>query len=59
MSRRRRRELASVGREIDINPMMDIVFILLIFFVVTATFTVEAGLDVDKPNQRRNVRSRR
>lgn len=29
--------------------MMDIIFILLIFFIVTATFTVEAGLDVELP----------
>ncbi len=34
---------------IDISPMMDMVFILLIFFIVTSTFTRETGLDVTKP----------
>jgi biopolymer transport protein ExbD len=29
--------------------MMDVVFIMLIFFIVTATFIKEAGIDVDKP----------
>lgn len=33
----------------DMTPMLDIVFILTIFFVVTASFTHEAGLDVDRP----------
>lgn len=39
------------GGEDDINltPMLDIVFIMLIFFIVTATFVKETGLDVDKP----------
>ncbi len=34
---------------IDITPMLDVVFIMLIFFIVTATFIKEAGIDVDKP----------
>lgn len=34
---------------IDIAPLLDMVFILLIFFVVTSTFTRETGLDVTKP----------
>ena len=34
---------------IDISPMLDMVFILLIFFVVTSTFTRETGVDVTKP----------
>jgi len=34
---------------IDISPMMDMVFILLIFFIVTSTFTRETGIDVSKP----------
>ena len=49
MPRHRLRRQVSDSRGVDLNPMMDIVFILLIFFIVTATFTVEAGLDVDKP----------
>ena len=34
---------------VDITPMLDVVFIMLIFFIVTATFIKEAGIDVDKP----------
>jgi biopolymer transport protein ExbD len=34
---------------IDITPMLDVVFIMLIFFIVTATFIKESGIDVDKP----------
>jgi biopolymer transport protein ExbD len=34
---------------IDIGPLMDMVFILLIFFVVTSTFTRETGVEVTKP----------
>lgn len=34
---------------IDITPMLDVVFILLIFFIVTATFIKEPGLKVDRP----------
>jgi biopolymer transport protein ExbD len=34
---------------VDITPMLDVVFIMLIFFIVTATFVKEAGIDVDKP----------
>ncbi len=34
---------------IDVAPMMDMVFILLIFFVVTSTFTRETGVDISKP----------
>ena len=34
---------------IDMSPMIDCVFILLIFFIVTTTFVEETGVDVDKP----------
>jgi len=34
---------------IDISPLLDCVFILLIFFIVTTTFVEETGVDVDKP----------
>lgn len=36
--------------EIDMTPMLDIVFIMLIFFIVTTVFVKEAGIDVNKPN---------
>lgn len=34
---------------IDMSPMMDCIFILLIFFIVTTTFVEETGVEVDKP----------
>lgn len=35
--------------EIDLTPMLDVVFIMLIFFIVTATFIQEPGVDVIRP----------
>ena len=37
---------------IDMTPMLDIVFIMLIFFIVTASFLKEAGIEVDRPEGR-------
>lgn len=34
---------------IDMTPMLDIVFIMLIFFVVTASFVKETGIDINRP----------
>ena len=36
--------------EINITPMLDVVFILLIFFIVTANFIKETGLEVNRPD---------
>lgn len=36
--------------EIDITPMLDVTFIMLIFFIVTATFVKESGIDVNRPD---------
>lgn len=35
--------------EIDMTPMLDIVFIMLIFFIVTTTFVKESGIEVNPP----------
>lgn len=35
--------------EIDLTPMLDVVFIMLIFFIVTASFVKESGFDVNRP----------
>ncbi|MGS2722881.1 ExbD/TolR family protein [Porticoccus sp. GXU_MW_L64] len=35
--------------EIDLTPMLDVVFIMLIFFIVTASFVKEVGIDLNKP----------
>jgi len=34
---------------VDMTPMLDIVFIMLIFFIVTASFVKESGMDVNRP----------
>jgi len=34
---------------IDLTPMLDVVFIMLIFFIVTASFIKEAGVEVNRP----------
>jgi len=38
------------GEEINLTPMLDVVFIMLIFFIVTATFIKEAGIQVERPD---------
>lgn len=35
--------------ELNMTPMLDVVFILLIFFIVTAVFVKEPGVDVERP----------
>ena len=45
---RRRREQPREDR-VNLTPMLDVVFIMLIFFIVTATFVKEVGLDVNQP----------
>jgi biopolymer transport protein ExbD len=51
---RRRSYSSDAGGEdegvIDLTPMLDVVFILLIFFIVTATFIKEAGIEVNRPD---------
>ncbi len=46
---RRRAEEQSEEDEINMTPMLDVVFIMLIFFIVTASFVKETGLEIDKP----------
>lgn len=41
---------ADDDQAIDVTPMLDVVFILLIFFIVTASFVKESGVDVDRPS---------
>ena len=35
--------------DINLTPMLDVVFIMLIFFIVTATFIKQAGIEVERP----------
>ena len=48
MRRRNRRKPEEQG--LDLTPMMDIVFIMLIFFIVTTSFVKETGVDINRPN---------
>jgi biopolymer transport protein ExbD len=41
--------------QIDLTPMLDVVFIMLIFFIVTSTFVKESGVDVTRPNAETSV----
>jgi len=47
----RTRQSASADEESEVNvtPMLDVVFIMLIFFIVTASFVKEAGIQIDRP----------
>jgi biopolymer transport protein ExbD len=36
--------------EVNLTPMLDVVFIMLIFFIVTASFVKESGIDVNRPD---------
>ncbi len=46
---RRKRNRAEDEGEVNLTPMLDVVFIMLIFFIVTASFVKEAGIDVTRP----------
>ena len=50
MSRRNWRDEDEGEEQINLTPMLDVVFIMLIFFIVTATFVKEIGLDVNQPD---------
>ena len=50
-----RRPFADLGAaeeedEINLTPMLDVVFIMLIFFIVTASFVKEKGIDTNRPD---------
>lgn len=48
MRRKNRRQIEDSN--LDLTPMMDIVFIMLIFFIVTTSFVKETGVDINRPN---------
>lgn len=50
----RRKHRPQVEAEVDLTPLLDIVFIMLIFFIVTSTFLNEKGLDINKPDNTSN-----
>jgi len=48
--RRLAKQQEEESAEIDLTPMLDVVFIMLIFFIVVASFIKEAGIDVNRPD---------
>jgi biopolymer transport protein ExbD len=46
----RKRHHEADDAEINITPMLDIVFIMLIFFIVTTSFVKESGIDMSRPS---------
>ncbi len=46
---RRRRRSQEDEADIDLTPMLDVVFILLIFFIVTSSFVRESGIEIVRP----------
>ena len=46
---RRRRDRHDKDPQINLTPMIDMVFILLIFFLVASSFVKEAGIEVNRP----------
>lgn len=52
--RKRNREADADEAQIDLTPMLDVVFIMLIFFIVVASFLKEAGIEVNRPEANNN-----
>lgn len=50
MRRRNNRSDSEQTADIDMTPMLDIVFIMLIFFIVTTSFVKESGIEVNRPS---------
>ena len=50
MSRRHQFKPNEEENEVNLTPMLDVVFIMLIFFIVTASFVKESGIDVTRPD---------
>jgi biopolymer transport protein ExbD len=52
--RKKNRNADADEAEIDLTPMLDVVFIMLIFFIVVASFLKEAGIEVNRPESNDN-----
>ena len=50
MRRRRHTDYGNEENDLNLTPMLDIVFIMLIFFVVTTSFVKESGIEVNRPS---------
>jgi biopolymer transport protein ExbD len=56
MSRFRSSDSDEADAGIDISPLIDCIFILLLFFIVTTTFVEETGVEVDRPQAASSVK---
>ncbi len=56
---RRRRDRTKSESEVNLTPMLDVVFIMLIFFIVTASFVKESGIEISRPGASTAVRKER
>lgn len=57
--RRQRIQSSEEDTGLDMTPMLDIVFIMLIFFIVTTSFVKESGIDVNRPGAQTTERKER
>lgn len=49
MRRRRSIDTTADSNEVNLTPMLDVVFIMLIFFIVTTSFIKESGVEIERP----------
>jgi len=56
MSKRHSRRQSGAIAEVNMTPLIDMVFILLIFFIVTTSFVKETGVDVSRPSAKTAVK---
>lgn len=57
--RRSHTEESSTSAEVNLTPLIDMVFILLIFFIVTSSFVKESGIEVNRPSAQTAERQER
>ena len=50
MARRNITQAAEDEKDVNVTPLLDIVFIMLIFFIVTSTFVKEPGIEIERPD---------
>jgi biopolymer transport protein ExbD len=56
---RRRQNRRKSESEVNLTPMLDVVFIMLIFFIVTASFVKESGIEISRPGASTAVKMER
>ena len=56
---RRRQNRRKSESEVNLTPMLDVIFIMLIFFIVTASFVKESGIEISRPGASTAVKKER